>query len=281
MGSYETTACLTCKKKAESDPATSPIVTDAPTSAPRNDDLPPFATLTTDEERERKAECSSPGTYNVVVNPESFQHLPEYSEDLDVKSLRLLPLRRGSLAASMASSQGRDCAADGVHHVDGVRQVDGVHHSDQDANVVILRRFEDATRRATSQWKDSRSPSSPQVTTSSSEVSGPLLDGQVDLDPTKSLMQRAADGGQDSNLLHHFRNHIWRQLAQVEHEGTARGSTHGAKSGVVILEHAARFFPPVSFVAARFNEVVGLSTRVTTTRKIAVTDDPLTSFFMP
>jgi hypothetical protein len=227
-------------ERAKSDPATSPVATDTPTSLPGIDDLPPFATLTTDEERERKAECTSPGTYNVVVNPESFQHLPEYNDDSDVKSLRLSPLRRASLAASMTSSHGRD-------GVDGVHQVDGVHHGSEDPNVVILGRFEDATRRATLQWKDSRSPSSPRATTTSSEVSAPIADGHMDFDPTQSLMQRAAEGGQDSNLLQHFRNHIWRQLAQIEHESTAPASVQAVPSGVEVLEHAARFFAPVSF----------------------------------
>jgi hypothetical protein len=43
------------------------------------DELGAFASLATDEDRERKAECARPGTYNVVVNPSSFKHLPEYS----------------------------------------------------------------------------------------------------------------------------------------------------------------------------------------------------------
>jgi len=42
------------------------------------DSLPPFAALTTDEEREKKAELRNPGTYHVVVNPRSFVSLSEY-----------------------------------------------------------------------------------------------------------------------------------------------------------------------------------------------------------
>lgn len=199
--------------------------------------MPPFATLKTDEEREKKAEGTSPGTYNVIVNPESFQHLPEYGDDAEMKILRLSPLRRGSLAVSMASSQGREPGVDGSH------QVDGVHQDSVDPNVVILPRFEDATRRATLQWKDLHSPTPPRLTTNSSEASIPILDGHADTEPTQSLMQRAAEGGQDANLLQHFRNHIWQQLAQIEHESMARTSIRG--SGIEVLENAARFFPPV------------------------------------
>lgn len=223
--------------KAESPPATSPTAAEAPSSASGPDDLPAFATLKTDEEREKKAECTSPGTYNVIVNPESFQHLPEYGDDADVKMFGLSPLRRGSLAASMASSQGREPGVDGSHPVDGVYQ------DSDDPNVVILPRFEDATRRATLQWKDFHSPTPPRLTTHSSGASIPILDGHADTEPTQSLMQRAAEGGQDAHLLQHFRNHIWQQLAQVEHESMAQASIRG--SGIEVLEHAARCFPPV------------------------------------
>lgn len=43
--------------------------------------LPPFSALTTDEEREKKAEFKEPGTYHVVANPRSFESLPEYARE--------------------------------------------------------------------------------------------------------------------------------------------------------------------------------------------------------
>jgi hypothetical protein len=199
--------------------------------------------LATDEERERKAEWKSPGTYHVVVTPDSFQHLPEYSDDSDVKSIRLSPLGYGSLVAPIAKSQGSDPAGDGVY------LGNGVHHDVENSNVVILRRFEDATRRTTLQWKDSTSPSPPRAATTSSESSAPMGEGPIDFDPSPSLMQRAAEGGQDCSLLYHFRHHVWRQLAQVDSERRAYTSTRPANSGVEVLEHAARFFPPVCPVA--------------------------------
>lgn len=45
------------------------------------DALPLFASLNTDADRERKAEGSKPGTYVVVVIPDSFKHLPQYAGD--------------------------------------------------------------------------------------------------------------------------------------------------------------------------------------------------------
>ena len=177
----------------------------------------------------------------MVVNPESFQHLPEYGDDGEAKSLGLSPLRRGSLATSMASSQGRDSGGDCVH------QVDGGNHAREDPNVVILPRFEDATRRATSQWKETRSPSSPRLSINPSEMTTmPLAEGRLNFEGEQSLMQRAAEGGQDSNLLQHFRSHIWCQFAQIEYKNRAPASTR--RSGVEVLEQAARHFPPVSLL---------------------------------
>lgn len=232
---------LTMKEKANQNPATSSVTTETAISVSGADDLPPFASLTSDEERERKAESTSPGTYNVVVNPESFHHLPEYSDDSDVKSARLSPLRRGSFAASMASSQGRDTGIDSVH------QFDSMHHGDEDPNIVILRRFEDASRRATLQWKDSRSPETSRLTTLSPEIHSRPAAFHNDFNSTQSLMQRAADGGGDSDLLHHFRNNVWLQLAQVDKDSMAQASGPAANFGMEILESAARFFPPVCF----------------------------------
>jgi hypothetical protein len=40
--------------------------------------LPPFAQLSNEDEREKKALTQSPGTYNVILTPYSFRSLPEY-----------------------------------------------------------------------------------------------------------------------------------------------------------------------------------------------------------
>ena len=112
------------------------------------DDLPPFAQLLNDEERERKAERSSPGTYQVLVNPYSFAHLPEYSDDSDARRDRLSPLRRPSLAPSLASSLGRDSEIIALSN---------------DPNIVVLPRFEDVARRVTS--REAASPTIARIKT--------------------------------------------------------------------------------------------------------------------
>lgn len=99
-------------------PVKSPI--SSPSSSPVVDTLPPFPCLTNDIEREIKAERSIPGTYVVVLKPESFDCLPGYTED-----------RAGSFfdakCASTPSSVGGSSAC----------------LTPDDPNVVILSRFED------------------------------------------------------------------------------------------------------------------------------------------
>ena len=193
-----------------------------------------FSTLSTDDERERQAECVSPGTYNVVVNPESFQHLPEYSEESLHRSVVTSPLRRGSLATSMTSSGAKEYTMGGI-----IRAESG------DPNVVILPRFEDSTRRPqTNQWKNGTTAASPKQEPKS-EIDGfEGIDSSIPLDPSASLLYQAAEGGQDSNLLQQFRSVVWRQLNQVEADPHETQQTQSL--GTEIIEQNAAVFPPVS-----------------------------------
>lgn len=132
--------------------AHSPAPTEASQGSNQPDDLPPFAQLMTDEERERKAEHCTPGTYHVLVNPDSFAHLPEYSDDSEPRRDRLSPLRRGSIATSLASSLGREGEGFALP---------------SDPNVVILPKFEDVARRISA--RDPTSPALSRVKTEDTE----------------------------------------------------------------------------------------------------------------
>ena len=184
------------------------------TSAGSNgvDDLPAFAQLANDEEREKKAELASPGTYHVVVNPDSFQRLPEYSDDDAPRRDRLSPLRRGSLAASLASSFGKDSTGD--------KSVPG------DPNVVVLPRFEDVARRQTG--KDCKSPTSPNLRRIKTE------------DETKHSPEREQEANEE-RYIRRFRDVVWRQLVPAEVDqldGMERSSS-------MLVETEAQYFPPV------------------------------------
>lgn len=198
------------------DIATSPAPTETSTGSAVADDLPPFAQLVSDEEREKKAERSNPGTYHVVVNPDSFQHLPEYSDDPDVKRERSFPLRRGSVATSLTSSIGRDSSQAEVVPIPG------------DPNVVVLPRFEDVLRRTAS--KDPKSPTSPTLTRIKSED-----DDHEAINDKESAEER---------YLRQFRNVVWKQLVPAELDaldGMERSSS-------IVMESEASFFLPVSLL---------------------------------
>lgn len=186
--------------------ANSPALTETSTCSGVIDDLPPFAQLANDEDREKKAERSSPGTYHVVVNPDSFQHLPEYSDDEATRRDMLSPFRRGSIAASLASSFGKD--SEGL-------SVPG------DPNIVVLPRFEDVARR-----KDPKSPSSPGLRRIKTEEEERPPEVQEE---------------NEEEYIRQFRDVVWRQLVPVELDqldGMERSSA-------AIVETEAQFFPPV------------------------------------
>jgi hypothetical protein len=169
--------------------------------------------LLTDEDRERKAEASLPGTFHVIVNPESFQHLAEYSpDDSDSRRNGMVPLRRPSIAASLASSFGRDSMIEAI-------PVPG------DPNIVILPRFEDLSRRSTRELK---SPTSPTVTTR------PQIKRE-ESDSTFTIR------GPEITTLRRFRDVVWKQIVPPE---------HGPDSSIVLLDEAAAHFPPVSYSAS-------------------------------
>lgn len=233
-------------------------------AAEQEDNLPPFAALTTDEEREEKARKASPGTFHVVVNPDSFSHLPEYSYDgVESPSDPYSPLRRGSMTSGL-----------GKGRPDNASAVAG----SPDPNMAILSRFENSTRRA-AMGKGKQASTSPILTTTSyppALTSWNLADGvpdgmphglpdrmtdefphglpqviSVGMDdyyPSQSLIHIAASGGQGSALLNHFRTKIWSQVMQID---VIRNDSMIQASGMDIFESEAELFPPVSVVPSK------------------------------
>lgn len=152
-----------------------------------------------------------PGTFNVIVNPESFQHLAEYSADeSDHRRNGASPLRRASIAASLASSIGRDSLMEAI-------PIPG------DPNTVILPRFEDLSRRST---REVRSPTSP---TGNSRPNIKREESEVNVSTRSPEIE----------TLRYFRDRVWRQLVPPE---------RGQDSSIILLDEAAAQFPPVGRV---------------------------------
>ena len=182
----------------------SPISADGYSSL-TEDTLPPFATLTSDEDREKKAEAQSPGTFHVVVNPDSFAHLPEYSDDPDDSPNLLAANRRGSIAISLASSLSREVTQESFLVT-------------EDPNTIIVSKFEDSTKRLATMPKDTKHLDSPVAlrtqTSQGSEASSRSL--STDARANASRNTSTSENEADAALLDHFRRRVWPQLAQLE-----------------------------------------------------------------
>lgn len=188
------------------------------------DSLPPFALLTSDEERESRAESCTPGTYHVVMVPDSFSSLPEYSTE--------------AIEDPEASALGRPKS----ENVDP-----------DDPNVVILKTFEDISRRPTSTGRTSRvSPISEiadplcalSLSPALASPTSPALIEDDNLDFLDSLLDQH---NQHATLFAHFRHVVWKQLFPRDH---GFGDSYGpegqsATLSVDFLEHEADRFPPV------------------------------------
>lgn len=181
--------------------------------------LPAFATLTNDEDRERKAETNRPGTYSVVFTPQSFADLPEYAAASGNPTARDQTSARQKARADSGSS----------------------NRKDSDPNVVVLERFEELspTTSATSPTTTTTRPGILPETLQhmSLSVPPPLYTSPPASTPSGYIT--AAEG----RLVLHFRRYIVTRLVprNIEHNYGV-GSTPMRD----IFENEAAKFPPVS-----------------------------------
>ncbi|QSS62291.1 hypothetical protein I7I51_04468, partial [Histoplasma capsulatum] len=192
------------------DPTSPSLTASSPNSSIGGDTLPPFACLTSDLEREMKAEAYSPGTYHVIVNPESFSSLPEYSDTTDNTSM------------SSSPGSGKDDTTNA-----GSRKRGRKHNRDSssltetgDPNVVILSKFEDSIPISSpGHWRTNMRQSPSRSSTSGSKSSAELVDEVPVQDPVESFDQSYIDTTEqyveDTRLLSHFRRVVWNHLVQT------------------------------------------------------------------
>lgn len=182
-------------------------------SRPVEDLLPPFPALTTDEEREKKAELHQPGTYHVIANPRSFESMPEYRDD----SIPSIELGQPSPQSS---------------HIPG----NDINLPEGSSNVVILRTFEDTPRRASVQTTYR------QFETSSSNFLSPVLDKHsARRYSSDSVVPSREHEGRDAMLLEHYRKTISPQIM--------RRRLLDGEEDIFILQ--AKTYPPVGFLSLK------------------------------
>lgn len=175
--------------------------------------LPDFSKLISDEDREKKAQGSVPGTYHVVAVPESFARLPEYTEDV----FETVP--SDPYWSPPSEYSGHDL-------------MDEVTTS-EDPNVVILSQFRDSRKQPYSNRRShTQSPESELRPTS---VSVETIYTSLQNIPEDEISESIDLEAYDMTLLDHFENIVWMQLIPGDY-GYLEAN---------IFEQEASNFPPV------------------------------------
>jgi len=193
------------------------VKTESPLSSDNGRNLPAFATLTNDEDRERKAETTLPGTYSVVVTPKSFADLPEYAVASDSST-------RGQTGARLHTRTGSGAS----------------NRTRSDPNVIVLDRFEDLspTTSLTSPLATSTRQANLPDTLRHMSLSIPSASSTSSQSSTPVTNFPAAEG----RLVAHFRRYIVTLLVPKHIE-----DIYGVGSVPMrdIFEDEATRFPPV------------------------------------
>lgn len=227
-------------------------------NANEDDTLPPFQSLTNDEDREQKARFQPPGTYHVVVNPDSFVNFNEYKETFPADPLPPVISTYGGPPAN------RTDPARKSRQPSPLRSYNSFESSEEsrlDTNVVILNMFEDndgtslTTSPAFGHGRLSRSNTvsntSASVTTGpSTGISaglgaqrGDIFRFSVDNTP---LLKYAHPDGRDHSIIYYYKNFVHRHLAQVHRDTLGTSLETGALTAPDVLERQAGTFLPVS-----------------------------------
>lgn len=183
-----------------------------------SNDMPPFSTLTTDGEREKKAQSRDPGTFVVVANLATFADLPEYWGE---------PLGDTHRGAGYSQCEGHNNIPTSLTG-SIIEQVD-------DPDVVVLKTFEDPLRSpALLPYRPRANLVSLSISPMSSCRQALQVGASFD-SGTVSLLDAARQGGHDAELLHHYRTTISAQIFKI-------GKSQADED---IFEVQARNYPPL------------------------------------
>lgn len=219
-------------------PATSATPSaNSPNSSIGDDTLPPFTSLTSDVEREMKAECYSPGTYHVVVNPGSFECLPEYTSD--TSKMR----KKNGITKSKRAKKSR--RRDSINSCSG----------SDDPNIIILRKFEEPSNFAL--FENLKTPPRPSSARNAAKSKSPSACGDsvsVFSAPETatttmrhtSLESIAVQCGVDAKLIVHFREVVWQHLLETASYCNLEPQEGQRIPGPEIFEREAVRFRPVN-----------------------------------
>jgi hypothetical protein len=200
-----------------SDHCTATVKPESPMSSDSGRNLPAFATLTNDEDRERKAETTLPGTYSVVVTPKSFADLPEYAIAGESSARGQTGGRQQTRTGSGSSNRTRS-----------------------DPNVIVLDRFEDLspTTSLTSPLANPARHGNLPETLQHMTLSVPSISSASSQSNSPITYHSPAEG----RLVSHFRRYVVTRLVPKNIE-----DNYGVGSAPIrdMFEDEATRFPPV------------------------------------
>lgn len=205
------------------------------------DHLPPFSSLTNDEDREKKAEFRAPGTYNIIVNPSSFVDLEEYRDS------SLYSNRASGWKTSSPNQRDRQSNKTGMSSIHLNK------HLEEDPNVVILEKFEgDAMNMLVTDIRHPQSSASAMTSQSSSRQVSPRATPNPSFDkktvPAQILLQIPPGKDDDSRLIAHFNRFVIPSIAQVHRDALGtEADTNTLLAHEVFAQNAAQFSPVRDF----------------------------------
>ena len=205
-----------------------------------DDTLPPFSQLTNDEERERKAEFRTPGTYHIIVNPSSFETPESPGEDEGTDEVG--PLE------SYSPTDSRRCS---TFTTKAPRK-----DSYEGPDTMILGSFEDSVRCIPNLGLLSPTPAisnTPSMTSRS-----PLAYPQsIELiryhSEPRSLMDMMHVQSSDHHIVAFYNNFVRRQLNQVHRDTLGSYAQSGDRSVVEVLDQKATSFIPLYHAVMAFS----------------------------
>ncbi|KAL8997162.1 MAG: hypothetical protein Q9169_003489 [Polycauliona sp. 2 TL-2023] len=205
-------------------------------SHPRPDLLPPFSSLTNDADREKKAECRPPGSYNVIVTPSSIAQLDEYKASQDVERTPPSAVSRSPEAGSADPS-----SPDPENNVIIL----------DDPDTVMLRVFEDSSKKLTLPLSPSSrfGVSSPSSLANQStghywqQTDSSILSSH--LTPPTSTFEITPQDRRDWPLICHYRNLLSRHLFHVHRGSITPQLAPGAFFTQELFERTVATFPPL------------------------------------
>ncbi|KAL8857083.1 MAG: hypothetical protein Q9178_006375 [Gyalolechia marmorata] len=203
---------------------------------PGHDFLPHFSSLTNDEDREKKARFRPPGSYNVIVTPSSIAQLDEYKAIQDGDRTPLSAESRNSNTV-FANPSSPDSEANVITLTD--------------PDTVMLRVFEDTSKRLTSPTSFSSrfgAPSLSNLTTPSTGHSFQRTDTftlSSQRTPPPSNFEITPQDPRDWPLICHYRSLLSRHLFHVHRGSVAPPLALGAFFTQELFERTVATFPPL------------------------------------